>query len=77
MNFFFHHVLSFSVSDKLVNDLQSQMTTHEHRIDLLQKENDSLKSSLEKFLISKEQSYRQNSHTNETVRSIHYTFFLI
>jgi hypothetical protein len=32
--------------------MQNQMRTHELRIDLLQKENDSLKSSLEKFLLS-------------------------
>jgi hypothetical protein len=32
--------------------MQNQMRTHELRIDLLQKENDSLKYSLEKFLLS-------------------------
>jgi len=63
------------------------MRTHEIRIDLLQKENDSLKFSLEKLLISNkpsivteerhEQSKQEqsSSHVNETVTSVNYELF--
>lgn len=75
--------LFFLVSDKFVNEMQNQMKIHEQRIDLLQKENNSLKISLEKLLIPKnppivtEDSYRQYSQMNETIKSKPSPLFLL
>jgi hypothetical protein len=38
-------------TNNIVNDMQNQLHTNEIRIDLLRKQNDSLKSSLEKLLL--------------------------
>jgi F0F1-type ATP synthase delta subunit len=40
------------LSDNLIHDMQTQMRTNELHIDVLQKQNTSLKSSLEKLLLT-------------------------
>lgn len=46
----------FLVSDELIHDMQNQMRSNENQIDLLRKQNDSFKISLDNLLLSNRSS---------------------
>ncbi|CAF4434555.1 unnamed protein product, partial [Adineta steineri] len=69
-------------SDNLIHDMQNQMQTNELRIDLLRKQNDSLKSSLGNCLLknninnpskitqeSRDSTRHEESHRQDSLRN--------
>jgi hypothetical protein len=73
------------LNDNIIHDMQNQMRTNDLHIDVLQKQNDSLKTSLDKLLVTnppvlteelRNQSHRRYSYSNETVTPVNYKFYL-